>query len=111
MYEADGLDDEEQQELNYDQRMEVERRLNQQDRLKQRNRRIPGAFYEDDEAEYEDDELAKQMRMQRLRDMRQAEGEEDQDMQDVLDYEDVKGQLSQWVVKPEVIRWIRKTFA
>jgi len=29
MYEADGLDDEEQQELNYDQRMEVERRLNQ----------------------------------------------------------------------------------
>jgi len=51
------------------------------------------------------------MRMQRLRDMRQAEGEEDQDMQDVLDYEDVKGQLSQWVVKPEVIRWIRKTFA
>lgn len=31
-------------------------------------------------------------------------------MQDVLDYEDVKGKLSQWVQRPEVIKWIRKKF-
>jgi len=31
-------------------------------------------------------------------------------MQDVLDYEEVKGQLSQWIQRPEVVRWIRKSF-
>ena len=31
-------------------------------------------------------------------------------MNDVLDYEDVKGKVSLWVTKPEVIRWIRKIF-
>jgi DNA replication licensing factor MCM2 len=36
---------------------------------------------------------------------------DDQDMQDVLDYEDVKGQLSLWVQRPEVRRWIRKSFS
>jgi len=39
-----------------------------------------------------------------------ADGEDDQDMHDVLDYEDVKGKLSLWVQKNEVIRWIRKIF-
>ena len=32
-------------------------------------------------------------------------------MQDVLDYEDVKGKLSTWVQRQEVARWIRKIFA
>jgi len=32
-------------------------------------------------------------------------------MQDVLDYEDVKGKLSMWVQRAEVARWIRKIFA
>ena len=31
-------------------------------------------------------------------------------MNDVLDYEEVKGKLSMWVRKPEVIRWVRKIF-
>jgi hypothetical protein len=31
-------------------------------------------------------------------------------MADVLDFEDVKGKLSLWVQKPDVIRWIRKIF-
>ena len=36
----------------------------------------------------------------------------DQDMmQDVIDYEEVKGQLSQWIQRAEVIRWIRKSFS
>ena len=29
----------------------------------------------------------------------------------MLDYEDVKGQLSLWVQRPEVVRWIRKSFS
>ena len=36
---------------------------------------------------------------------------QDMTMQDVLDLEDVKGKLSAWVQRPEVARWIRKTFA
>ena len=32
-------------------------------------------------------------------------------VQDVIDYEEVKGQLSLWVQRPEVIRWIRKSFS
>lgn len=32
-------------------------------------------------------------------------------MQDAIDYEDVKGKLSQWIQRPEVARWIRKIFA
>ena len=31
-------------------------------------------------------------------------------MNDVLDYEDVKGKLSLWVQRVEVIKWIRKIF-
>lgn len=38
-------------------------------------------------------------------------GDDDQDMQDVLDFEDVKGVLSLWVQRPEVRRWIRKSFS
>ena len=29
---------------------------------------------------------------------------------DVLDYEDVKGKVSVWVQKPDVVKWIRKNF-
>ena len=39
-----------------------------------------------------------------------GDGEGDEDMEDVLDYEDVKGKLSQWVQKLDVIRWIKKMF-
>ena len=31
-------------------------------------------------------------------------------MEDVLDYEDVKGKVSVWVQKPDVVKWIRKNF-
>ncbi len=36
---------------------------------------------------------------------------DDQEMKDdVIDFEDVKGKLSLWVQKQDVIRWIRKIF-
>lgn len=45
--------------------------------------------------------------------MRYENNEEEMDagMADLLDYEDVKGKLSQWVSRPEVTRWIRKKFS
>ena len=73
---------------------------------------MPRAFMEDD-AQYsdEDDELQRQRRMEQLRARREEDfGDEDQDMDDVLDYEDVKGKVSVWVQKPDVVKWIRKHF-
>jgi hypothetical protein len=56
---------------------------------------------EDEDDEYmEDDILNRQMRMERQKMLRQGEGEigdEDHEMEDVLDYEDVKGKVSTWV--------------
>lgn len=74
--------------------------------------RIPRAFIEDEE-QYsdEDEELARQRRMEQMKARRDEEfGEEDQEMEDVLDYEDVKGKVSVWVQKPDVVKWIRKHF-
>jgi hypothetical protein len=54
--------------------------------------------------------------MEKMRLMRHGDGadggmmEEDQDMDGVLDYEEVKGKVSLWVRKPDVIKWIRKIF-
>lgn len=73
---------------------------------------MPRAFMEDD-AQYsdEDEELQRQRRMEQLRARREEDfGDEDQDMDDVLDYEDVKGKVSVWVQKPDVVKWIRKHF-
>ena len=67
----------------------------------------------EDDAQYsdEDEELQRQRRMEQLRARREEDfGDEDQDMDDVLDYEDVKGKVSVWVQKPDVVKWIRKHF-
>lgn len=84
--------------------------------MQQQKGRRAGAFM--DENEYsEGDDLARQMRLERMRQMRQgeeymADGGMDQDMmQDVIDFEEVKGQLSLWLQRAEVIRWIRKSFS
>lgn len=58
----------------------------------------------EDEEYSENDEIARQMRLERMRAIKQGGegsadmGLEDQDMvQDVLDFEDVKGAVSQWI--------------
>lgn len=62
-------------------------------------------------------DVARQMRLARMREMNNRGDEEmaageDQDMiQDVNDYEEVKGVLSEWVKRPEVVRWVRKSFS
>lgn len=70
--------------------MEQERR----DKMRMQ-KRIPGAFMDDNE--YSEDEYGRQARLERLRQMDEGMGDEDQEMAEVLDYEDVKGQLSLWV--------------
>ena len=50
------------------------------------------------------------MRAEKLRMMREGDFEDDEDLNTNLDYEDVKGKVSIWVQKPEVIKWIRRIF-
>lgn len=52
-------------------------------------KRIPGAFI--DENEYSEDEYGRQARLERLRQMDEGQGDDDQEMAEVLDLEDVKG--------------------
>lgn len=90
--------------------------MDQEARARVQRGRRAGAFMDDDEYSEQDD-VARQIRMAKLREMRQGDedmggDDADQDMmQDVIDYEEVKGQLSLWVQRPEVIRWIRKSFS
>jgi len=69
-YESEGLDDEgDQAELGYEQRREVERQLDQEKRLRARKGGRAGAFLEDEEYS-ENDEIARQMRLERMRAIR-----------------------------------------
>jgi Mini-chromosome maintenance protein 2 len=68
-YENEGLDDEEQKELDFQTRREAERELNQRERLMNRGgRRIPGALMDEELNEYSEEGLLnKQMREERMR--------------------------------------------
>ena len=74
--------------------------------------RRPGAF--EDEDEFDDEDQMRDIRMRKFREEREEQNEDVADsedgMQDLLDYEDVKGKLSIWVQRQEVRRWIRKMF-
>lgn len=54
------------------------------------------------------------MRQERMRMMMRDEGDhvgdQEDDMQQILDYEDVNGPLAQWLKKNEVIRFIVRQF-
>jgi DNA replication licensing factor MCM2 len=72
---------------------------------------MPAAFLNDEMDEYSADEMIqRQMRAERMKMMRDEDIDEDHDINTNLDYEDVKGKVSIWVQKPDVIRWIRKIF-
>ncbi len=69
-YESEGLDDEgEHAELGYEQRREVERQLDQETRMRARKGARAGAFMDDEEYS-ENDEIARQMRLERMRAIR-----------------------------------------
>jgi hypothetical protein len=72
---------------------------------------VPAAFMEDDMMEYSADEnMQRMMRAEKLKLMREGDFEDEPDLNTNLDYEDVKGKVSIWVQKPDVIKWIRKIF-
>lgn len=75
--------------------------------------RGPVAFHNDEDGE-ENEELYNQMRQERMRMMMRDDGdqgaEQEDDLQQILDYEDVNGPLSQWLKKTEVIRFVVRQF-
>ena len=91
----------------------MERELREQERYARRNnQRMPAALYDDEEDDESGDELQKAMREARIRRMQDVEdGMGDFPMTDAaIDFEDVKGRLALWVRRPEVERWIRRSF-
>lgn len=79
------------------------------------NRRMPGALLDEEMNEYSDDhQLARQIKEERMRMLKEGMGvdmgdDDDQEM-DPVDYEDIKGKLSIWLRKGEIIKWIKKMF-
>ena len=91
-----------------DGRLEVEARLDREERFRMAGRR-PGAFI-DDEYEEDQDEVLAAMKQERMRMMMRDNGGADDDddpgMDNVLDFEDVQGPLSVWLKKPDVVKFI-----
>jgi len=76
------------------------------------NRRI-GAFYDEEGEDDENEILHNEMRRERMRMMMDNgggidgdENDPDREMQNMLDFEDVKGPLQQWLRKVSVIKYI-----
>ncbi len=66
-YESEGLDDEgDHADMDYQQRREIERKIDQEERQRVHKGRRAGAFMEDDEFS-ENDDIARQMRLERMR--------------------------------------------
>lgn len=82
--------------------------------MRRNNQRLPAALFDDDEEEDSGDELQRAMREARIRKMHDGEdgmGMSDFPMTDAaIDFEDVKGRLALWIRRPEVERWIRRSF-
>lgn len=81
--------------------------------------RRPGALLDGDDDEDMDEHEMNAMRRRRMREMREGEGmyddnmdmnQDHDDLQNIVDYDDVKGPVSTWLKKPEVIRFISRQF-
>ena len=119
-YDDDQIDDNEQRELSYEARQEVDRRLNQEDRLREMantGRRVPGAFAEDIDIDDDHEEMQARLRQDRFRMMREeakGDGMDNVDMDDqeaAVDYDDSKGPIQNWLRQPSVVKWIIKQFS
>lgn len=96
-------------------RMQVDQQLEREERLRANiaNRRV-GAFY-DEENEEDDEYLHNEMRKERMRMMMDYPNnpggdDPDADMQNMIDFEEVKGPLQQWLRKVNVIKHISGQF-
>ena len=116
-YDDAGIDDNrDQEELSMNQRLDIDQRLDQQERMRAAMTGRRAAALMDDE--YEDDEemMNNEMRQERMRMMRESgqdgaqNGEGDGDVADVLDFDEVQGPLNLWLQKTDVIKWISRQF-
>lgn len=112
-YEEAGLDNEEQAELNLVDRMQVDQELERQERAKMyMGKRMPGAFM-DDEFDEDENEIHAEMRKERMRKMFEENDDpnsDEEDMAKMLDFEEVRGSLSVWLQKKDVIQFVAKQF-
>jgi DNA replication licensing factor MCM2 len=100
------------------QRLQLNEELDREDRqrVNMANRRV-GAFYDEENEDDENEVLHNEMRRERMRMMMDNgngmdgdENDPDREMQNMLDFEDVKGPLQQWLRKVSVIKYITSQF-
>ncbi|CAI2383768.1 unnamed protein product [Moneuplotes crassus] len=111
-YENRGLDDDQEVnhlQLNADDRAKVDLLLDQRDRREGIDlRRVPVAMMDEENSENSD--LARELRKERLR--RDHREEEDDEIDEgYLDYEEAKGNLSEWLRQPKTVKFIRHQFS
>jgi len=99
--------------MGIEERREVERKLNERDRERlMEGKRVPGALYDLDEASDEDTERRFLLRERQRRRQREAEGKyQEEDFNDfMLDIEDRRGKLREWIQQPRTQTWIKRNF-
>ena len=111
-YEKEGIDDNENSDrrLTAEQRLQVDRLLNERDRkIAAKGQRRPVTMLDDDS---EDDDLARQLRRERLKitQEQEADGDEEDDAK-YLDIEEAKGNITEWLQQPRTIKFIRNQFS
>lgn len=111
-YERAGLDDDDYDAMNIDQRRAAERELHQDEVMRERGKaRAPAAFIDDEELSG-DEQYARrgQARMMRSAEEAGEDGEFD-NVANVNDYGEAKEDLHLWLQKKEVIQYVMKSFS
>eukprot|EP00826_Nyctotherus_ovalis_P002657 TRINITY_DN10536_c0_g1_i6.p1 TRINITY_DN10536_c0_g1~~TRINITY_DN10536_c0_g1_i6.p1 ORF type:complete len:648 (-),score=199.16 TRINITY_DN10536_c0_g1_i6:796-2739(-) len=99
--------------MTIEERREVERKLNERDREGlMEGKRMPGALYDLDDASDEEAERRILLRERQRRRQREADGknQEDEANDFMLDIEDYKGKLREWIQQPRTQTWIKRNF-
>lgn len=119
-YDREGLDEENYDEMDFNERREAEKELDERDReIIALRKRLPAALNIFDESDQEMDDLQRDfLRRQRERaqqleyrldDFGEEEEKEEEDER-YLDASESRGKLHVWIKEPRTIRWIRRAF-
>lgn len=114
-YEAEGIDENEYEPINEEQKREAEEVLRRRD-VEQlaAQRRVPAALLEADQESDLEEDLREAIRRSRQRaaeaDLALDEGEDEEGDERHLDIEEVKGKLPEWINEARTQRWIRRAF-
>ena len=112
-YEKEGIDDNDDnndKHLSAGERLHVDKLLDERDRkLAAKGQRRPVAMLDEDS---EDDDLARQLRRERLKinQEQEADGDEEDDAK-YLDIEEAKGNITEWLQQPRTVKFIRDQFS